>query len=131
TNLGLPLVKYKGCQLKFYQTYDTDYIAVYDRCWPMVDTNLTHLDSAPSRMIQKKHKIVMPSKKTHPRRRPYKKVFVKPPSQMQSKWYFQRDICKLPLLMLTTTTVDLLYPFCSPQCNSNNITIPCLSSYVF
>nr|UGV34317.1 MAG: ORF1 [TTV-like mini virus] len=131
TNLGLPLVKYKGCQLKFYQTYDTDYIAVYDRCWPMVDTNLTHLDSAPSRMIQKRHKVVMPSKKTHPRRKPYKKVFVKPPSQMQSKWYFQRDICKLPLLMLTTTTVDLLYPFCSPQCNSNNITIPCLSTYVF
>lgn len=131
TNLGLPLVQYKGCLLKFYQTYDTDYIATYDRCWPMVDTNLTHLDSAPSRMIQKKHKIVMPSKKTNPRRKPYKKVFVKPPSQMQNNWYFQRDICKLPLLMLTTTTCDLLYPFCSPNCESNNITIPCLNTFLF
>ncbi len=56
TNLGLPLVKYKGCKLKLYQSYDTDYIAVYDRCWPMVDTNLTHLDAAPSRMFQKNTK---------------------------------------------------------------------------
>nr|UGV39290.1 MAG: ORF1 [TTV-like mini virus] len=131
SNLGLPLVKYKGCQLKFYQSYDTDYIAVYDRCWPMVDTNLTHLDSAPSRIIQKKHKIVMPSRKTQPRKKPYKKVFIKPPAQMQTQWYFQKDICKLPLFMLTTTSVDLLYPFCSPQCSSNNITIPCLSSHIF
>lgn len=131
TNIGLPLVQYKGCTLKFYQSYDTDYVAVYDRCWPMVDTNLTHLDSAPSRMIQKKNKIVMPSRKTQPRKKPYKKVFVKPPAQMQNNWYFQREICKLPLLMLTTTSCDLLYPFCAPNCQSNNITIPCLSSFIF
>nr|UGV35343.1 MAG: ORF1 [TTV-like mini virus]UGV42211.1 MAG: ORF1 [TTV-like mini virus] len=131
TNLGLPLVKYKGCKLKLYQSYDTDYIAVYDRCWPMVDTNLTHLDAAPSRMFQKKHKIVVPSRQTVKRKRPYKTVFIKPPAQMQTHWYFQKDICKLPLFMLTVTATDLLFPFCSPKCTSNNINIPCISPYIF
>nr|UGV38622.1 MAG: ORF1 [TTV-like mini virus] len=131
SNVGLPLVKYRGCILKFYQSYDTDYIAVYDRCWPMIDTDLTHPDSCPSRMLQKKHKTVIPSRKTQPRKKPYKKIFIPPPAQMQTQWYFQRDICKLPLFMLTTTSVDLLYPFCSPHSKSNNITIPCLSPFVF
>nr|UGV38292.1 MAG: ORF1 [TTV-like mini virus] len=131
SNMGLPLVKYRGCKLKLYQSYDTDYVAVYDRCWPMVDTDLTHPDSAPSRMLQRKHKIVVPSRKTSNRKKPYKKVFIKPPSQMQTQWYFQKDICKLPLLMLTTTSCDLLYPFCSPHAESNNITIPTLSTFLF
>lgn len=131
TNLGLPLVQYKGCTLKLYQSYDTDYVAIYDRCWPMVDTDLTHPDAAPSRMLLRKNKIVVPSKKTSNRKKPYKKVFIKPPAQMISQWYFQRDICKLPLFMLTTTSVDLLYPFCNPHSDSNNINIPCLSPYIF
>lgn len=131
TNLGLPLVKYRGCILKLYQSYDTDYIAVYDRCWPMVDTELTHPNAAPSRMLQNKHKIVVPSRKTNPRKKPYKKVFIKPPAQMMTQWYFQKDICKLPLFMLTTTAVDLLYPFCNPHAESNNITVYSLNPYTF
>lgn len=131
SNLGLPLVKYRGCILKLYQSYDTDYIAIYDRCWPMVDTNLTHPNSAPSRMLQNKHKIVIPSRKTQPRKKPYKKVFIRPPSQMQTQWYFQRDICKLPLFMLTTTAVDLLYPFANPHAESNNLTLCSLNTFTF
>nr|UGV39499.1 MAG: ORF1 [TTV-like mini virus] len=131
SNLGLPLVKYRGCILKLYQSYDTDYVAVYDRCWPMVDTELTHPNAAPSRMLQNKHKIVVPSRKTNPRKKPYKKVFIRPPSQMMTQWYFQRDICKLPLFMLTTTAVDLLYPFANPHAQSNNISIFTLNPYTF
>nr|UGV39566.1 MAG: ORF1 [TTV-like mini virus] len=131
SNNGLPLVQYKGCKLKLYQSQDTDYVAVYDRCWPMVDTDLTHPDSAPSRMLLNKNKIVVPSRKTNPRKKPYKTVFIKPPAQMQTKWYFQKDICKLPLFMLRTTSVDLLYPFCNPNCESNNINIPTISTFIF
>nr|UGV34595.1 MAG: ORF1 [TTV-like mini virus] len=131
SNLGLPLVKYRGCILKLYQSYDTDYVAVYDRCWPMIDTELTHPNAAPSRMLQNKHKIVIPSRKTNPRKKPYKKIFIRPPSQMQTQWYFQRDICKLPLFMLTTTAVDLLYPFANPHAMSNNITLYSLNPFTF
>nr|UGV36436.1 MAG: ORF1 [TTV-like mini virus] len=131
SNAGLPLVRFLGSKFKFYQSADTDYVVSYDRCWPMVDTEHTHADSCPIRMLQRRHKVIIPSRKSQSRKKPYKKVFIKPPSQMQTKWYFQRDICKIPLLMLTATSVDLRYPFCSPQAKSNNITIRFLSPFLF
>nr|UGV38663.1 MAG: ORF1 [TTV-like mini virus] len=131
TNLGLPLVRYLGCQMKFYQSEDTDYIVVYDNCWPMVDTIDTHADSCPSRMLQRKNKITIPSRNTQKRKKPYKKVWIKPPTQMLNRWYFQKDLCNTPLLMLTATAIDLTHPFCSPKAHSNNITVTCLSPYQF
>nr|UGV39440.1 MAG: ORF1 [TTV-like mini virus] len=131
SNAALPLVRYRGCRIKFFQSEDTDYIVTYDRCWPMVDTMFTHADAAPSRMLQKKHKITVPSRRTSQRKKPYKAVFIKPPAQMTNEWYFQRDLCKIPLLMITTTAIDLTHPFCSPKAKSNNITIRCLSPLIF
>nr|UGV39621.1 MAG: ORF1 [TTV-like mini virus] len=131
SNAGLPLVQYQGVRLKFYQTEFTDYIVTYERCWPMVDTDLTHADLAPSRMIQKHHKITIPSRKTKHRRKPYKSIFIRPPAQMQTKWYFQRDICKIPLLMLSTTAVDLRFPFQYPDARNSTIRFQCLSTLLF
>lgn len=131
SNAGLPLVQYKGVRLKFYQSHFTDYIVQYERCWPMVDTDLTHADLAPSRMIQKFHKIVIPATTTRKRKRPYKSIFIPPPAQMQTKWYFQRDICKIPLLMLSTTAVDLKFPFKYPDARNNTTRFQCLSTLVF
>lgn len=130
-NAGLPLVRYMGCKLTLYQSKYDDYIVKYDNCWPMVDTPHTHADSSPSRMIQARHKIVMPSRQTKQRRKPYKKVFIKPPPQMTNKWYFQRDMCKIPLLMLTTTAISLTEPFASPEKRNNNILLHYLNPYIF
>lgn len=47
---------------------------------------------------------------------------------MQTKWYFQSDICKTPLVLLATTAVSLTNPFCAPEATSNNITIPMLNT---
>lgn len=131
SNVGMPLVKYRGVQFKFYQSHFTDYIVWYDTCWPMVDTELQHADLAPSRMIQKRHKIVVPAVTTKRKRRPYKKVFIRPPAQMQTHWYFQRDICKTPLIMLGVTAVDLKYPFNYPDRRNNTTRIQCLSTFIF
>lgn len=131
SNAGMPLVQYKGVRLKFYQSWFTDYIVQYERCWPMVDTDLTHADLAPSRMVQKRHKITIPSKKTRRRKKPYKSIFIPPPAQMQTKWYFQRDICKQPLLMLSTTAVDLNFPFQYPDARNNTTRFQCLSTLLF
>lgn len=130
-NAGLPLVRYMGCKFTLYQSKETDYVFSYDNCWPMVDTIHTHADSAPFRMLQKKNKIVVPSMNTKKRRKPYKKVFVKPPPQMTNKWYFQKDICKTPLVMFTATAVDLGNPFADPRAKSNNVTIHCINPYLF
>nr|UGV42271.1 MAG: ORF1 [TTV-like mini virus] len=131
SNAGLPLIRYTGCTFKFYQTEDLDYIVYYERCWPMVDTEHTHANASPTGMFLRKHKITVPSRRTQKNRKPYKKVKIKAPSQMQTHWYFQQDLCKIPLLMLTTTGVSLTYPFCSPKAKSNNITVRCLNTLLF
>nr|UGV38674.1 MAG: ORF1 [TTV-like mini virus] len=131
SNVMLPLARYLGCKFKFYQSTMTDYIVNYDNCWPMVDGQYTHANSSPLRMIQHKNKIVVPSTQTQKRKRPYKKCFIKPPAQMTNNWYFQQDICNLNLLMLTATAVNLTEPFAPSTALSNNITVTCLSPYIF
>lgn len=131
SNAGLPLVRYLGCTFKFYQSLETDYLVHYDRCWPMVDTPYTHADCSPTGMFLKKRKITIPSRQTQINKKPYKKVHIKPPTQMQTKWYFQHDLCKTPLLMLTATSVSLTNPYCYPKAKSNNITLYMLNSFIF
>nr|UGV37432.1 MAG: ORF1 [TTV-like mini virus] len=131
SNAGLPLVRYEGVTLTFWQSEYTDYIAEVTNCYPMVDTRYTHADAAPSRMLLKKNVIRVPSRVTRKKKRPYKKRFFHPPSQMQNKWYFQKDICNIPLIMVTATAVDFRYPFCGSECKSNNLTLVCLNTAFF
>nr|UGV42499.1 MAG: ORF1 [TTV-like mini virus] len=127
SNAGLPLVKYLGCTLYFYQTEDTDYCVEISRCLPMKDYKYTHADTAPNRMMLKRNTIKIPSRITKRKRKPYKKVRVKPPTQMTNQWYFQKDICDIPLVMVNATAVDLTRPFGSNDWQSNNVTIKCLN----
>nr|UGV36310.1 MAG: ORF1 [TTV-like mini virus] len=131
SNAGLPLVRFLGGKFKLYQSDSTDYIFIFDSCWPMVDTKYTHADSAPFRMLQKRHKVIMPSKQTSCRKKPYKIVKFKPPAQMTNNWYFQQDIHKTPLVMTTCTAVDLSRPFCKTTCTNNNVTLWSLNPYWF
>ena len=131
SNAGLPLVTYQGCSLKFYQHEYTDYLVKLDRCWPMVDTPLTHANSHPQRMLLDRKTIKIPALTTKRKRKPYKRVWVKPPSQMQNKWYFQQDIASTKLLMITATACDFKNPYISPKALSNNITLLALNTNFF
>nr|UGV35132.1 MAG: ORF1 [TTV-like mini virus] len=131
SNAGLPLVRYLGCTFTFFQSQYTDYCVEIDTCYPMKDFQYTHADISPSRILQKRKIIRVPSLETRKKRKPYKKVRVKPPSQLQTKWYFQKDICSFPLVMIKATAVDFRYPFGAPQWQSNNITLTCLNPQLF
>lgn len=131
SNAGMPLVTYQGCTLKFYQSEYTDYAVKIDRCWPMVDTELTHANSHPQRMLLDRKTLKIPALTTKRRRKPYKRVFVKPPSQMQNKWYFQKDISGTKLVMITATACDLVNTYLSPKALSNNITLKALNVNFF
>nr|UGV39652.1 MAG: ORF1 [TTV-like mini virus] len=127
SNVALPLVRYTGCKMKLYQSLNCDYVFAYDNCWPLVDTIHKHADSSPSRMLQHRHKIIIPSTQTQKRKKPYKTVRIKPPPQMTNNWYFAHDLHKLPLLMTTTTSVSLTTPFNNQYRQSPNITLHCLN----
>nr|UGV37368.1 MAG: ORF1 [TTV-like mini virus] len=131
SNAGLPLVRFLGYTLTFYQDAYTDYIVDVFNCLPMVDSEYKHADSAPSRMMQKRNTIRVPSLETKRRKKPYKRRHFRPPSQLQNKWYFQKDICRIPLTMITATAVSFRYPFCGSNCKSNNLTLTCLNPILF
>lgn len=131
SNAGLPLVRYMGVTLTFFQSEYTDYIVQVERCLPMIDTKYKHADSAPNRMLLKRNTIKVPSLQTRRKKRPYKKVFVPPPSQFTNKWYFQNEICRIPLVMITAVSTDFRYPYCASSCQSNNLTLRCLNIKFF
>lgn len=131
SNKGLPLVRYVGCTFKFFRDLDVDYAVSYELCYPMVDTPYKHANSSPFITLLAKRRFIVPSFRHKPRGKPYIKKKFHPPSQMKNKWYFQSDICKTGLLMLTTTAVDLNYFSCPPWAISNCITIKCLNPVIF
>nr|UGV37951.1 MAG: ORF1 [TTV-like mini virus] len=130
SNAGLPLVRYIGTQLTFYQHTTTDYVVTIDTCWPLVDTYLKHPNSQPQRMLMSKRKIIVPSIRTKPLKKRRKRKFVRPPPQMTNQWYFQKDICKTKLLMITATACDLTNYYLHPAATSNNISLIILNTNV-
>nr|UGV34197.1 MAG: ORF1 [TTV-like mini virus] len=131
SNAGLPLVRLIGTKLTFYQHQYTDYVVEVDNCWPMLDTPLKHANCQPSRMLMGKKKIIVPSIETKPLRKRKKTTWVTPPSQMQNKWYFQKDICNTKLLMISATACSLRNYFLPTRATSNNTTIFALNTNVF
>nr|UGV35819.1 MAG: ORF1 [TTV-like mini virus] len=131
SNKGLPLARYIGCSFKFFRDYNVDYAVSYSLCYPMVDTEYKHANSCPYITLMAKKRFIVPSIKRKPRGKPYIRKHFPPPSQMKNKWYFQADICKTGLLLLTTTAVDLNYFDCPPWAISNNVTLNCLNPTIF
>lgn len=103
TNSNLPLIRYSGCDLKFYRTENFDYTVNIIRCYPMKSTDILYMQTQPSVMMLNKKSILIACKKSNKNKRPYKKVFVKPPAQMQTHWYFQKDLSNVPLLIILIT----------------------------
>lgn len=131
SNAGLPLVKFKGIKLIFYQNQTTDYVLEIENCWPMVDTPLKHANSQPQRMLMSKKKIIVPSMLTKKLRRGRKKTFVKPPAQMFNQWYFQKDVCNTKLAMITATACSLTDYYLPYKAESNNISLNALNTNIF
>nr|UGV36514.1 MAG: ORF1 [TTV-like mini virus] len=131
SNAGLPLVRINGFKLVFYQHDYTDYVVEIDRCWPMLDTPLKHPNCQPSRMLMSKKKIIVPSIQTKPLKRRRKKIFVKPPSQLQNKWYFQKELCNTKLIMIAASACSLTDYYLPSRATSNNITLYALNTNIF
>nr|UGV36855.1 MAG: ORF1 [TTV-like mini virus] len=130
-NRGLPLARYIKAKFKFFREQSTDYIVSYSLCYPMTDTPLTHANSHPYNMAIARKRFIVPSLDRKPRGKPYVKKTFHPPSLMKNKWYFQSDICKTGLLLLTTTATDLSNFYANPYSLSNNVTLHCLNPEVF
>nr|UGV34315.1 MAG: ORF1 [TTV-like mini virus] len=130
-NHDLPLCRYRGCKLTFYQSDYADYICTYTNQLPMTSSLGMYNAMQPSIHQLQQNKIIMPSLNTYKKRKPYKKVFIPPPAPLQNKWYFTADLAKYPLLMLRTSSTSLNKHFIDPDTISNNITITSLNANIF
>lgn len=130
-NDGLPLVKYLGCEFKFYRSWDTDYVVNYQTCPPMTATELKFLNSQPSRMLMNKKAI----KVNNLFRKTEKKMYIRkrfgPPALLKNNWYFAQDFCNQNLLMLTTSGASFDQYYLPNNEVSNNITIVALNANIF
>nr|UGV34340.1 MAG: ORF1 [TTV-like mini virus] len=130
SNQDYPLMRYKGCKLKLYQSQDVDYICTYSNTWPLISNLHMYNSMQPSIHLQLKNKIIVPSKKTQNRKRPYITKFIPPPTQMKNQWYFQNKLSKVPLFMLRTSACSLDHYYVGNRQLSTNITIYSLNSAV-
>nr|UGV36923.1 MAG: ORF1 [TTV-like mini virus] len=131
SNVLMPLCRYTGCKIQFYRANNVDYISHYTVCYPMLVTKLQHTNAQPSLMLKYSKKIIVPSLKRKPKGKLYITKRIRLPEMFQNKWYFQVDIYKTPLLLLTTTATDLDRWTLNPQAVSNNISIQTINTDFF
>nr|UGV36925.1 MAG: ORF1 [TTV-like mini virus] len=131
SNVLMPLCRYTGCKIQFFRTKNVDYICHYTVCYPMLVTKHQHTNAQPSNMLLYPKKIIVPSWNRKPKGKLYITRKIRPPEMFQSKWYFQVDLYRQPLLLLTSTATDLDRWTLNPNSVSNNISITTLNTDFF
>nr|UGV37998.1 MAG: ORF1 [TTV-like mini virus] len=107
TNDNLPLVRYLGCYIKLYRQPEIDWLFYYNNTFPMTANKLTYMSTQPQIMLQLKHIKILKCTKNSKSRKPYKKLYIRPPTQMQNKWYLQKDLANVTLLQTLATVASL------------------------
>nr|UGV38407.1 MAG: ORF1 [TTV-like mini virus] len=131
SNTPYDLVRYRGVKFKFYRQQHVDYVVKYSLCYPMVDTLYTHAACHPQRLLISNQKIIVRSRNSTKSKRSYVKKFIRPPQLMVNKWFFQKEICNTPLVLLTASSTTLDNTFINTNSQSTNIELYCLNPKVF
>nr|UGV34220.1 MAG: ORF1 [TTV-like mini virus]UGV34627.1 MAG: ORF1 [TTV-like mini virus]UGV34862.1 MAG: ORF1 [TTV-like mini virus]UGV37638.1 MAG: ORF1 [TTV-like mini virus]UGV39558.1 MAG: ORF1 [TTV-like mini virus] len=128
SNAELPLCRYLGTKIRMYQCDQLDYVVKIQNTLPARSNKLSYPSCHPNYMLMSRNKIVIPSRKNERRRKPYKTHFIKPPSQLNTHWYFQVDMYKTPLFVLHTSACNLQDYFIKPTENNNTVTFQVLNT---
>uniref|UniRef100_A0AAU7STC9 Capsid protein n=1 Tax=Betatorquevirus 034K TaxID=3163412 RepID=A0AAU7STC9_9VIRU len=132
SNENLPLCRYTGTTMYLYYSENIDYAFRFQTDYPMNSGKLTYCSLQPSIMMMMHDTILMPSKRTRPNnRKKYKKVFIPPPSQLKTQWYFQADFYKQPLFITYTTACSFDHYYISTDSESQCITLSFLNTNLF
>nr|UGV39569.1 MAG: ORF1 [TTV-like mini virus] len=131
SNDTMPLIKYSGARVKLYSSEHTDYIANYHTCLPMEATLDTYQSTHPTIMqLNNRHKIVR-CRKNRPNKKPYTLFKIKPPSQLQKQWYFQKELATTPLFMIMVSGMSLDRYYMSSKALSTTIGFKSLNTKIF
>nr|UGV38017.1 MAG: ORF1 [TTV-like mini virus] len=107
SNDTLPIIRYMGVTVYLYYQPDVDYIFAYNNCFPMKCSRICYNATQPTAMLLMKHRKVVPCRYYGKRKKPYKKVFIRPPPQLKNQWYFQHNLADIPLVNFMATAASL------------------------
>lgn len=121
SNDNMPLIRFTGVTLYYYRQSEFDYLTQYVRQYPMTASHLKYTSTHPQVMLLHKNTLKITCKRNNKNKKPYKKIKIKPPTQMQNRWYFQKDLADIPLLQLITTATSLDRMFLNSSSISSTI----------
>lgn len=130
-NENMPLIRYSGCDIKLYREESIDYLFYYNTQFPMTAKLLTYQSTQPMAMLLNKHTVKVACKKNTKNKKPYKRLKIRPPSQLTNKWYFQYDIATTPLLQTMATACSFDRTFLNSTAISNTIGFVTLDTNTF
>jgi len=132
TNSGLNLCRYLGARITLYRQPNIDYIFTYYTEESIHAGKYWYPSFHPLKMMMYKNKVTVPSYTTQPhKRKPYKRIFIKPPKLLKSNWYFQQHLSTYPLIRFAATATSLTSFFISNKSTNTNITLHTLNTRLF
>nr|UHK04728.1 MAG: ORF1 [Torque teno midi virus] len=111
SNVLKDLCRFLRCKLTFFRHPDTDFIISYSRQPPFEFNKYTYPATHPHQQLLSKHKKVILSLASKPNGKYTKKIIIKPPKQMLTKWFFTKPFCKQGLFLLRGAASNFRYSF--------------------
>nr|UHK05398.1 MAG: ORF1 [Torque teno midi virus] len=125
------LCRYTGCTIYLYRHPTTDFIVQYSIQPPFNITKLTYPDIQPQNMLLQPHHKVILSRQSHPKGKLRVKLKIKPPKQMSTRWFFQKEFSEAGLVLLKAAACDFSFPRISPISQSQMVTVYYLNHSFF
>lgn len=131
SNQYTDLCRYTGCKITLYRHPTIDFIFQYNLQPPFTIEKFTYQDLQPQTMLLHPHHKVILSKSSKPNGRLRHTYKIKPPKELSTKWFFQRDFSHIPLVQLSASAADLQYSTYGLSNASQMLTIYALNSTHF
>nr|UGV39359.1 MAG: ORF1 [TTV-like mini virus] len=132
SNYRLNMCRYYGVKFYLFRQQYTDYVFSYFWDAPKNVTKYYYASYHPMKMLEYNRKVVVPSMLTQPhKKKPYKKVIIKPPKLMKTQWFFQQHLSDFPLIYFSATACSLDNMFGSDKSENSNASIYMLNTGFF
>nr|UHM27216.1 MAG: ORF1 [Torque teno midi virus] len=131
SNLWKNLCRYLYCTLTFFRHPETDFVVSYHRQIPYIFNKYSLPGCHPQQLLLEKHKIIILSTASKPNGKYEKKVKIRPPKQMLSKWFFTKDFAPQTLLILKGAACNFRYSYLSRTNENMQCTIYSLNPKFF
>lgn len=131
SNKHLPLFRYTGGILKVYRPEIVDAVVKIQTCYPMSASSLLYMGTQPSIMMMSRGCKRIPSKKTKPYGKPYKKIRIPVPQQMSNKWYFQAHLAQTGFVLIQSSAASFDQYYLSHHAESQTISFHTINTKFF